>query len=71
MNVIVENTKRFIEKKGLKQKAVAERAGYSPKKFSDMLNNRSIIRSSDILKISKALDVTPNDLFGLSAKKGA
>ena len=54
---------RIINEKGMKQCAVAERVGVSKQMFSDMLNGRRLIKPSDIVAISKALDVTPNDLF--------
>lgn len=54
---------RIIKAKGMKQCAVAERVGVSNQMFSDMLNGRRLIKPCDIVAISKALDVTPNDLF--------
>lgn len=65
MSIIAENTRNIIKEKGLKNKAVAERAGYTEQKFSRILNGQKIIESNDILKIANALDVTPNDLFGI------
>ena len=47
----------------MKQCAVAERVGVTNQMFSDMLNGRRLIKPCDIVAISKALDVTPNDLF--------
>ena len=65
MSIIAENTRNIIKEKGLKNKAVAERAGYTEQKFSRILNGQKIIESKDILRIANALDVTPNDLFGI------
>lgn len=62
-SIIAKNTKEIIRRLGYKQKAVAEKAGYHEKVFSNMLNNRKIIVDSDIPKIADALGVTPNDLF--------
>lgn len=61
---VVENTKRIIEEKGLKKVAVAQKAGYTAQQFSDILNHRKVIKDVDIAEIAKALEVTPNDLFG-------
>lgn len=61
---IAENTKRIIERRGLKHRAVAERAGFSVQQFSALLNNRKVIKDVDIIAIARALNVTPNDLFG-------
>ena len=63
MLTVISNINRIIDEKGLKKKAVAERAGYSQKQFSRMLTNRQIIRDSDINRICFALGVRPNDLF--------
>lgn len=57
------NVKKIIQDRGLKQYSVANLAGYKEKVFSDMLNGRRLIKSCDILKISIALGVTPNELF--------
>lgn len=63
-SIVAENTKRLIANRGLKQKAVAFKAGYDAKVFSAMLNNRKLIRDNDIVAIANALEVTPNELFG-------
>lgn len=69
--IVGENVKRIMSAKGIKQKVIAERAGYTEQTFSNMLNGRKNIYDEDILRISKALEVLPNDLFGLSEEKGA
>lgn len=66
---IAENTKRIIERRGLKHKAIAKRAGFSIQQFSAMLNHRKVIKDVDVIAIANALDVTPNDLFGDTAKQ--
>lgn len=68
MSIVAENTKRIIKERGLKNRAVAEKAGYSDQQFSNMLNNRRIITCSDVMRIASALGVTPNDLFGFCGK---
>jgi len=60
---VAKNTKHIIEYRGLKQKAIAERAGFSIQQFNALLNGRKIIKDVDIIAIANALDVTPNDLF--------
>lgn len=57
------NISYIIKKRGLKNGVVAELAGFSKQQFSDMLNGRRIIKSSDILAIADALDVPVGDLF--------
>ena len=73
INPIITNTKKIIHERGIKQKVVAEKAGYTAQQFSNMLNERKIIECGDVLRISAALDVTPNDLFGITSsnQKGA
>ena len=65
MNQIAENTKKIIEEKGLKQKSVAEKAGYTMQQFSRMMNGRNQISWHDVLRIANVLGVTPNDLYGI------
>lgn len=38
---VAENTRRIIECRGLKHCAVAEKAGFSSKQFSALLNHRT------------------------------
>ena len=52
-----------IKARGMKNNAVAERAGFSKQQFSDMLNGRKIIKPCDILAISDAIGVNVGDLF--------
>ncbi len=61
--IVPGNVARIIEKSGLKQNAVAERAGFSKQAFSDMLNGRKIIKPCDVIAISDALGVGVNELF--------
>lgn len=69
MSMVEENIRRIIELKGLKHRVVAIRAGLTPQQFSDMLNGRRNIYDEDILHISMALEVTPNELFGFNSGK--
>lgn len=64
VTLVAENTKRIIEDRGLKKGVVAQKAGYTVQQFSDILNHRKVIKDVDIAEIAKALEVTPNDLFG-------
>lgn len=60
------NVTRIIDEKGLKQKSVAAKAGFTQQEFNAMLNGRRIIKISDIEHIAHALDVSVNELY----KKG-
>lgn len=68
---VAKNIKQIIAKTGIKQKTVAEKAGFDEKEFSAMMNNRRIIRADEIMDIANALGVTPNDLYGISEEKDA
>lgn len=57
------NINRIIRNKGMKQGAVAIRAGFSIQQFSDMLNDRKIIKPCDILAIAKALNVEISEIY--------
>lgn len=60
---IAGNVKQIISEKGLKQIAVAKKAGYTPNAFSTMLTGRKIMKPCDILQIAKALGVEVGELF--------
>lgn len=60
------NICRIIQERGLKQCAIAERAGYTRQQFSSMLNGRKIIKPCDAIAIADALGVEMNELY----KKG-
>lgn len=55
--------KSLIVEKGMIQKAVAQRAGYTQQQFSDMLNNRKVIKAVDLIPISKALGVGVQEIY--------
>lgn len=60
---MASNVQKIIEEKGLKQIAVAERAGYSKQQFNAMLNGRKVIKPCDVLAIAAALAVDTSALF--------
>lgn len=68
MTCVAENIKRIINEKGYKQSAIAERAGYSRQQFSAIVCRRKVLKDTDISAIANALDVTPNELFGVSPR---
>ena len=54
---IIDNIKRIISEKGMKQGVVAERAGFSKSEFSNILNGRrKLLRAEHILPISKSTE---------------
>lgn len=64
-SIVARNTKRIIRERGYKQRAVAQMAGYDEKTFSNMMTGRKMITDSDIVAISNALRVSPNELFSI------
>jgi len=62
-NLVSIGIKQNIASKGLYQKAVAERAGFTEQQFSDMLNGRKIIRAEYLPAIAKAIGVSMDELF--------
>ncbi len=65
MDLVVQNIRRIMTEKGLKQKYVADKSEFSEQEFSNMLNGRKRIDVSYINRICFALNVQPNDLFGI------
>ena len=60
---IAAGIKFLINERGMIQRVVAERAGYTSQQFSDMLNDRKTIKAIDIVPISKALGVSVQDVY--------
>lgn len=61
---LVHNIKNIIDEKGLKQKAVAEKSGFTEPQFSNMMNcNRKLIRPEYLPSIANALGVNIDELF--------
>ena len=69
-DAIINNIKMLISKKGMKQSVVAERAGFTPQEFSNILNERrKLLRIEFMPPIAKALDVYMNELYGVEGKE--
>ena len=64
-SVIATNVRRIINEQGLKQYAVAKKAGYSLQSFNNMLNGRKRITDIDVAILATALGVEPNALFAI------
>lgn len=69
--ILIQNIRNIIHKKGLKQYAVAKLAGIKEQTFSNMLNGRKVITAEHIPMIAKALDVSVNELYGIKDDKKA
>ncbi len=62
-DMVIENIKKIIKDKGMKQCVVAERAGFSRSELSNILNRRKMLRIEHINLIAQALNVEVNTLF--------
>ena len=61
---IINTIKCILAAKGMKQVVVAERAGFSPQEFSNMLNERrKLLRVEYMPAIAEALDVDIHELY--------
>lgn len=68
--VVTPNIRKIISERGLKQCAVAEKAGYTKQQFNAMLTGRRLITDIDICRITSALNVDANTLFGVGKGGG-
>ena len=67
---LIDNIKRIISEKGMKQGVVAERAGFSQSEFSNILyGRRKLLRAEHILPIAEALKVDVNALYNYPPRK--
>lgn len=64
-SIVAENVKRIISEKCFSKGAIAKKAGYDTNKFSNMLHGRKIITDVDVINIANALEVEPNELYGI------
>lgn len=55
--------KSIIENRGLKQKVIAEKCGYTEQAFSALMNGRKRLSLDDAVIISSALGVTLDDII--------
>jgi len=62
---MINNIIKIIKQKNLELNEVALKTGYSEKYLEDILNNKTRITIDDIPLLASALDITPNDIFGI------
>lgn len=60
---VAAGIRNIIQEKALIQGVVAQRAGFTSQQFSDMINERKVIRADYLVPISKALGVCVQDIF--------
>lgn len=54
----------IMRQKKMKQSLIAVTAGYDAKMFNRMLRGKRRIDANDVIKIARALEISPNELFG-------
>lgn len=54
--------KKYMQENGVRQSFLAEKMNYTPKKFSELLNGRALMRIEDLEKICEYFGV-PASLF--------
>lgn len=62
-SIVAENTRRILAERGLCQRKAAELAGYGAEAFDDLLAGREPMTDRDIIALSDAFGVEPNELF--------
>lgn len=65
---VASGLKFIIAQKGLKNGFVAEKSGFAPQEFSDMLNGRRLIRACDIPKLASVLGVKTDDIYAAGGR---
>lgn len=66
MDSTVHKVSAIIKEKGFKQCAIAEKAGFSPCEFSNILCGRKTFKAEYVVPICMAIGITPNDLFNIT-----
>nr|WP_302141683.1 helix-turn-helix transcriptional regulator [uncultured Schaedlerella sp.] len=59
----IDNIRRLIRAKGLKQTFVAEQAGLTDQQLTDILNNRRLLRVEHLEPLARTLGVTIETLI--------
>ena len=67
MDDIIVTIRAIISEKGLKQNYVAEKAGFTPQELNNILCGRKVFKTEYVKPICNALDIMPNELFGITS----
>ncbi len=60
---VAENIRRIIKEKGLVQKVVATKSGFTATQFVAMMHGRKTIKADYIPRIAEAIGVSAGELF--------
>ncbi len=58
-----ERLKKYVEEKGMKQRALAEKTGFSDNQVSQTLNGKRSISADELEVYCNALNISPNDIY--------
>lgn len=61
--------KKAIEYSGLKQMAIAERAGLTDQMLSDIVNKRRKLDANEFITVCKIINTTPNEILAFGVEK--
>ncbi|WP_195397901.1 helix-turn-helix transcriptional regulator [Holdemania sp. 1001302B_160321_E10] len=63
---VCDRLKLYIDRSGLKQKAIAEKSGFSENQMSQMLNDKRSISADELEIICNAMGTSPNEIYSIS-----
>ena len=67
---VAENIQNIIRESGIKQKVIAERAGWDDKRFSALLTGRITFKAEYLPAICMALNKTPDEILKFDSIQG-
>lgn len=70
MEKIVANLRSIISNTGLKYKAVAEQSGINVGRFYRIIQGSTELTCDEIASLCRTLNITPNELYGITRRKG-
>lgn len=66
---VPDNLKRILKRKGMKQSVFSKALGIPRQRITDIISGRRLVYPSEIMQMAKALDVSPNELFGMGNRE--
>ena len=60
---VCDRLKLYISDRGLKQKSIAEKAGFTENQMSQILNGKRSISADELEIICNAMNAKPNDIY--------
>ena len=67
---VYEKVRRYIDDQGMKQVAIAEKAGISKSTFNAIMNGKRTMYADDLRAICLALNVSPELFIEVKCKDG-